>query len=99
MQAFDSISHKSLWSALEQCGIKPQYVNLLKRVCAEQRATVLTDEESDVFEIKRGTKEVTHYPVYSSTQLSKWRALKDDLASRQRIVKLRLRTRQTGSEL
>ena len=69
MKAFHSISHKSLWSAFQQCGIEPQYVSLLKRLFAKQRATVLTDTESDVFEIKRG---VTHYPVYSATQCCKW---------------------------
>ena len=45
MKAFDSISHKSLWSALEQCGIEARYGSLLKRLYAEQKATVLTDKE------------------------------------------------------
>ena len=52
MKAFDSISHKSLWKALEKCGIVPQW-----RQYGEQKGTVLTDKESDVFEIKIGTKQ------------------------------------------
>ena len=56
-KVFDTIRHKSLWSALEQFGIEPQYINLLRRLYADQKATVLTDKESDVFEIKRGTKQ------------------------------------------
>ena len=57
MKAFDTISHKSLWNALEQFGIESQYVSLLRRLYADQQATVLTDKESDVFEIKRKTKQ------------------------------------------
>ena len=30
MKAFDSISHKSLWTALEKCGIEPQYISQRK---------------------------------------------------------------------
>ena len=56
-KVFDTIRHKSLWSALEQFGIEPQYISLLRRLHADQKATVLTDKESDVFEIKRGTKQ------------------------------------------
>ena len=52
--ASDSISHKSLLSALEQRGIESQYVSLLRKLYAEQKATVLTDKESGVFELKRG---------------------------------------------
>ena len=57
MKAFESISHNSLWNALKQCGIEPQYVCLLKRLHAKQKATVLTDKENDVFEINRKTKQ------------------------------------------
>ena len=57
MKAFDSISHKSLSNALEQCGIESQYVSLLRRLYERQKGSVLTDNESDVFEIKKGTKQ------------------------------------------
>ena len=53
---FATISHKSLWNALEQVGIEPQYTSLLKRLYPEQKATVPTDKQSDAFERKRGTK-------------------------------------------
>ena len=72
MKAFDSISHQSLWEALEKCGIESNYINLLRRQYAEQEETVSTDKESDIFEIKRSTKQGGLYPVYSSTWCSKW---------------------------
>ena len=57
MKAFGSITRKSIWDALECCVIEHDYINLLKKLYRDQKATVLTDEESDVFEIKKGTKE------------------------------------------
>ena len=53
-KAFDTIRHRSLWNALAQFGIEPQYISLLRRLHADQQATVLTDKESDVFEKKEG---------------------------------------------
>ena len=50
-KAFDSITHKSIWKALTSCGIKHDYISLLKK------ASVQTDEESNMFEIKKGTKQ------------------------------------------
>ena len=37
-------------------GVKPAYVKLLQRLYSQQEGIVLTDKESDVFSIKRGTK-------------------------------------------
>ena len=37
MKAFGTISHKSLWNALEQFGIEPQYTSLLKRLYADKK--------------------------------------------------------------
>ena len=56
-KAFDRIKHSALWSSLEHHGIGPSYVALLQRLYSQQEGTVLTDEESDVFPIKRGTKQ------------------------------------------
>ena len=56
-KAFDRIKHSSLWSSLEHYGIKPAYVKLLQRIYSHQESTILTDKESDVFPIKRGTKQ------------------------------------------
>ena len=57
MNASDTTSHTSLWNALAQFGIEPQYISLLRRLYADQQETVLTDQESDVFEIKREKKQ------------------------------------------
>ena len=53
MKAFDSITHNSIWDALRSCGIEHEYINLLKRLYKNQKATVMTDEESDMFAIKK----------------------------------------------
>ena len=52
MEAFDSISHQSLWKALEKCGVESHNINLLKRLYAELKGIVLTDTERDMFEMK-----------------------------------------------
>ena len=56
-KAFDTIKHEALWTALAQFGIEPQYISLLKRLYVNQKATVSTDEGSDVFEIQGCTKQ------------------------------------------
>ena len=56
-KAFDSITHKSSWKALKSCGIKHDYISLLKKIYRDQKASVQTDEESNMFEIKRGTQQ------------------------------------------
>ena len=56
-KAFDSITHKSIWKALKSCGIKHDYISLLKKIYRDQKASVQTDEESNMFEIKKGTKQ------------------------------------------
>ena len=84
MKAFDSISHQSMWKALEKGGIESRYISLLRRLYAEQRGTVLTDKESDVFEMKRRMKQGD--PLSSSlinTVLQM--ALKDDVTRWQKI--------------
>ena len=57
MMAFDSIIHKSTWDALKSCGIEHEYIHFLRKLYKDQKATVLTDEKSDMFEIKKGTKQ------------------------------------------
>ena len=56
-KAFDRIKHSALWSSLQFYGIKPASVRLLQRLYSQQAGTVLTDKQSDVFPIKRGTKQ------------------------------------------
>ena len=84
MKAFDSISHKSLWKALEHFGIEPQHISLLKGLFAEQKGTVLTDTERDVFETKRRTKQgdpLTSLLFNTVLQM----ALKDDVTRWQKL--------------
>ena len=51
-KAFDSITHKSVWKALKACD---DYISLLKKIYRDQKASVQTDEESNIFEIRKGT--------------------------------------------
>ena len=57
MTAFDSINHNSIWEALKTCGIEHEYISFLKRFYKNQKASVMTDKESDMFETKKGTKQ------------------------------------------
>ena len=78
MKAFDSNSHKSIWNALKSCGIQHDYISLLKKLYRDQKAAVLTDEESDMFEIKKGTKQGDPLAILLfNTVLQK--ALEDDI--------------------
>ena len=54
---FDSITHKSIRKALKSCGIDHDYISLLKKFYREQKASVQTDEESNIFDIRKGTKQ------------------------------------------
>ena len=56
-KAFDSVTHKSIWKALKACDIKHDYISLLKKIYRDQKASVQTDEESNIFEIRKGTKQ------------------------------------------
>ena len=56
-KAFDSITHKSIWKALNSCGSNHEYISLLKKIYKDQKASVQTDVESNMFEIKKGTKQ------------------------------------------
>ena len=56
-KALDSITHKPIWNALKSCGIKHDYISHLKKLYRDQKASVLTGEESNMLEIKKGTKQ------------------------------------------
>ena len=56
-KALDSITHKSTWDALKSCNIDHDYISLLKKTYRDQKASVQTDEEGDIFEIRKGTKQ------------------------------------------
>ena len=42
-KAFHSITHKSIWNALESRGIEHDHISLLKKPFRDQKASVLTD--------------------------------------------------------
>ena len=64
MKAFDSISHNSIWDT----GIvEHDDIHFLRKVYKDQKATVLTDEESDMFKIKEKPNRVTLCLACSST--------------------------------
>ena len=50
-KAYDSITHKSIWKAFKASDIKHDYISLLKKIYRDQKASVQTDEESNIFEI------------------------------------------------
>ena len=53
----DFITRKSIWKALKSCGIKHDYISLLKMLFSDQKASVQTDVECNMFEIMKGTKQ------------------------------------------
>ena len=56
-KAFDSISHKSIWEALKSCNVDHGYISLLSKMYRDQKASVQTDEESNIFDIQKGSKQ------------------------------------------
>ena len=56
-KALDSITHKSIWDALKYCNIEHDDISLLKKIYRDQKASVQTYEDSNTFEIKKGTKQ------------------------------------------
>ena len=56
-KAFGSITHKSIWKALKSCNIDHDYISLLRKIYRDQKASVQTDEERNIFEIRKGTKQ------------------------------------------
>ena len=56
-KAFDSFQHEATWNSLRNHSISEQYICFLTKQNTDQRATVLTDVESDEFSIARGTKQ------------------------------------------
>ena len=56
-KAFDSIEHKSIWSALRRQHVPELYVKLLENLYGGQTAKVCTDRLSKEFSLSRGTKQ------------------------------------------
>ena len=56
-QACDSITHRSLWKALEAQNVPRLYINVLQRLYADQRGVIIGDKISREFAIRRGSKQ------------------------------------------
>ena len=56
-KAFDSISHKSIWEALKSCNVDHEYVSFLRKIYRDQKASIHKDEESNSFDIQKGSKQ------------------------------------------
>ena len=56
-KAFDTIQHNAIWKSISKFGISEPYACILKKLYSNQRATVVTDKESDEFPIATGSKE------------------------------------------
>eukprot|EP00959_Pyramimonas_sp_CCMP1952_P339959 7119675-Pyramimonas_sp.AAC.1 len=56
-EAFDCVTHSSIWESLTEQGTPPAYTQLLSKLYSYQTASVRTDRNSRTFEIRRGTKQ------------------------------------------
>ncbi len=56
-KAFDTVQYSSLWHALLEQGIQPQYIELLSRLYEGQSCRVQTEKVSRAFKLQRGTKQ------------------------------------------
>ena len=57
-KAFDSISHNSIWEALLSCNVDHGYVCFLRKFTTKiRRRPVQTDEESEIFDIQKGSEQ------------------------------------------
>ena len=56
-KAFVSVVHASFWNAFRNQSVSEQHMKLPKKLFDGQTATVMTDVESERFEIWRGTKQ------------------------------------------
>ena len=56
-KAFDSVKQTSIWEALREQEVPLLYINLLTKLYDGQQARIQIDTHSDLFEIKRGTKQ------------------------------------------
>ena len=56
-KAFDTVEHGPLWHALEELGVPPEYVNMLKLLYSKQESNVLACKDSRPFSLERGVKQ------------------------------------------
>lgn len=56
-KAFDSISHCSIWNALQCSNIKQKYINILKFIYANSTSKVKLENRGEVISIERGVRQ------------------------------------------
>ena len=53
----EAVTSDSIWEALKSCTVDHEYVSLLRKIYRDQEASVQTDEESEIFDIQKGSKQ------------------------------------------
>ena len=56
-KAFDTIKQEALWDALEECGVKTCYINVIRKLYENNEAYISMDKDGRNFEINRGVKQ------------------------------------------
>jgi exonuclease III len=56
-KAFDSVSHESIWEALQAQKVPGEYIEVLQRLYGGQTAQISADMLSRIFPLERGTKQ------------------------------------------
>lgn len=56
-KAFDCVEHPFILQALKNQGVPTKYINILKQLYAHGQAQVRTDQEGEIFRIKRGVRQ------------------------------------------
>ena len=57
MKTFDTISHNSIWETLLSCNVEYGYFCLLRKIYKDQKISVQTDEESEIFDMQKDSKQ------------------------------------------
>lgn len=56
-KAFDSISHCSIWNALQQSNINSKYINILKYIYTKSTSRIKLENRGDEINIERGVRQ------------------------------------------
>ena len=51
------LSQINLGGPLKSCNVDHEYISLLRKIYRDQKASVQTDEESNIFDIQKGSKQ------------------------------------------
>ena len=62
-KVFHSISHKFIREALKFWNVDHEYVSFLRKIFRDQKASVQTDEESNIFDFQEGSKQEIRCPA------------------------------------